>query len=481
MRLSRPQASTAMERPGLLVACALFLLAPATASAGQTDPQPAWPLCGRISANPPPGWTESQGCPAARFGNAGYSDQPLSSTYGPRPLYSGDNRYDFHRGLDIAAALGTPVFAIADGLVQIAGPDPGFTDPLVKLRHFRPGQSSCASVGCYYSLYLHVSDWVVPAGTIVTKGQLIGHTGASSASDFAHLHFEVRDAPASDTTSAWSRDAVHPLRVLPYSVANNTTVGFGTVNTSNAIATSAQVTVSSNRYDLQSVEMRVFDANHVEIAQPGNTPDARGYYVKPPFFDMEAGNFQYSHKDSATSTWESYGANGVNACPYASEHGAAYDGNVHLDAQSPTDFQQGLFNGVLVSTRKYWPSDVADYWLQLEFQALKGPAACIEATAVFVGAASQTSKWGACTPPPPSPIAVTLAANTNNRGTAVTVRWSGATGAKVDLRRNGALLAIPKNTGTYSDKLVVKGTAYTYRVCQAGSTTACSSEASITP
>ena len=112
---------------------------------------------------------------------------------------------------------------------------------------------------------------------------------------------------------------------------------------------------------------------------------------------------------------------------------------MHLDAQSPADFHQGLFNGVLVSTRKYWPSDVADYWLQLEFQALKGPAACIEATAVFIGAASQTGKWGACTPPPPSPITMTLAAN--SRGNAVTVRWSGATGAKVDVRRNGALLA----------------------------------------
>lgn len=478
MRLIRPESSAAMERLGFLVACVLFLLAPSTVAAGQTDPQPAWPLCGRISANPPVGWTESQGCPAVRFGNAAYSDQPLSSTYGPRPLYSGDNRYDFHRGVDIAAPLGTPVFAIADGLVQIAGDDPGYTDPLIKLRHFRPGQASCASVGCYYSLYLHVSDWVVPVGTTVTKGQLLGHTGASSASNFAHLHFEVRDAPASDTASAWSRDAVHPLRVLPYSVANNSSVVFGAVDTGNANATVAQVTVSSNRYDLQSVEMRVFDASHVEIAQPGNTPDARGYYVTPPFFDMETSNFQYSHKDSATFPWESYGAGGVNECPYASEHGAAYDGNVHMDAQSPTDFHQGLFNGVLVSTRKYWPSDVADYWLQLEFQALRGPAACIEATAVFVGAASQTGKWGACTPPPPSPITMTLAAN--NRGTAVTVRWTGATGAKVDVRRDGALLASPKNIGSYTDKLVVKGASYTYRVCQAGSTTACSSEASIT-
>lgn len=466
-----------MNIPGPLALFVLLLLATTSAAAGQTDPQPAWPLCGRISANPPVGWIESQGCPVARFGNASYSDQPLSSSYGPRPLYSENDRYDFHRGLDIATPLGTPVFAIADGLVQIAGDDPGYTDPVIKLRHFRPGQTSCASVGCYYSLYLHVGDWVVPVGANVSKGQLIGHTGASSASDFAHLHFEVRDAPASDPNSAWSRDAVHPLRVLPYSAPNNSSVSFGTVNTGNANATTAQVIVSSNRFDLQSVELRVFDGNHVEIAQPGNTPDAHGYYVKPPFFDMEASNFQYSHKDSTAFPWASYGAGGDNQCPYASAHGATYDGNVHMDAQSPSDFHQGLFNGVLVSTRKYWPSDVANYWLQVEFQALKGPAACIEATAIFVNAASQVGKRGACSPPPPSPITMTLAGN--SRGTAVTVRWSGATGAKVDVRRNGLLLISTKNTGSWTDKQVVKAVTYAYKVCQAGSTTACSSEATI--
>lgn len=461
--------------PGLLLA---LMLSATAVEAGQTDPQPAWPLCGRISASPPAGWTESQGCPAARFGNASHSDQPLSSTFGPRPLYSDNDRYDFHRGLDIATPVGTPMFAIADGVVQVAGVDPGFTDPLIKLRHFRPGQTSCASVGCYYSLYLHAADWVVPVGATVKKGQLIGHTGASSASGFAHLHFEVRDAPASDPNSAWSRDAVHPLRVLPYAVPNSSSVSFAAVDTSNASATRAQVIVSSNRYDLQSVELRVFDANHVEIAQPGNTANARGYYVRPSFFDMEAINFQYSHKDSASFPWTSYGVGGSNECPYASAHGPAYDGNVHTDAQSPADFHQGLFNGVLVTTRRYWPSDLSDYWLQLEFQSLKGPAACIEATGIFVGAASLTSKWGNCTVPVPTSIAIAVAAN--RQRTAAAVGWSGATGAKVDLWRNGLLRASPSNSGSWTDKSVARGVRYVYRVCQVGSSTVCSAEAEIT-
>lgn len=444
-------------------------------AAGQTDPQAAWPLCGRISANPPAGWTEAQGCPADRFGNANRSDAPLSASFGPRPLDSGDDRYDFHRGLDIATPIGTPVFAIADGLVQIAGVDSGYTDPVIKLRHFRPGQTSCSNVGCYYTLYLHVSDWVVPVGTTVSKGQLIGHTGASSASNFAHLHFEVRDAPANDPNSSWSRDAIHPLRVLPYAVANNTSVLFDAVDTSDANATRAQLTVTSNRFDLATVEVQVFDANHVEIAQPGNTPDSHGYYVLPPFFDMEACNFQYSHKDSASFPWESYGVGGVNACPYAASHGSSYDASIHMDAQSPSDYHQGLFNGVQITTRKYWPSDVNSYWLQLQFQSLKGPAACIEATAVFVSGASQVGKWGAC-----SPVSqITVAVSTNRQHSQVAVSWAGATGAKVDVRRNGVLVATPKNSGSWSDRNVSKGASYAYKVCQTGSTTTCSAEASI--
>ncbi|HKJ16257.1 MAG TPA: hypothetical protein VJ984_02770, partial [Xanthomonadales bacterium] len=74
---------------------------------GKTDPDMIWPLCGRISENPPPGWVDTDGCPAERFGDPAYSDAPFSATYGPRPLASESNRYDFHRGVDIATPIGT--------------------------------------------------------------------------------------------------------------------------------------------------------------------------------------------------------------------------------------------------------------------------------------------------------------------------------------------------------------------------------------
>ncbi|MFQ5792537.1 MAG: hypothetical protein ACE5JI_18865, partial [Acidobacteriota bacterium] len=65
------------------------------------DPDPAWPLCGRIAQDPPAGWDEFDGCPESRHGNARFSDAPFSSTFGPRQKASEDYRYDFHRGLDI--------------------------------------------------------------------------------------------------------------------------------------------------------------------------------------------------------------------------------------------------------------------------------------------------------------------------------------------------------------------------------------------
>ena len=254
-----------------------FLFSHNTLSAGELDSQMVWPLCGRISENPPPNWADPDGCPANRAGDPVFNDAPLSSSYGPRPLASENNRYDFHRGVDIATPIGTPVFAVTDGIVRTAGVHPSYSDPLVSIRHFRPGQSSCSATGCYHSNYLHMSGWVVAKDQTVSKGQLIGYSGASGASGFEHLHFEVRNAPASDPFSSWSRDAIHPLGVVPYQVPSLSSIAFNNVDTSNPSAITADITINSNRYDLVTVEMTVFDGNLNPVAQAGETPDQNGY------------------------------------------------------------------------------------------------------------------------------------------------------------------------------------------------------------
>ena len=66
------------------------------------------------------------------------------------------------------------------------------------------------------------------------------------------------------------------------------------------------------------------------------------------------------------------------------------------------------------------------------------------------------------------------------RGSArVDLTWSGATGATVDVYRNGTRVATPSNTGAYTDVLGKVNGTFTYKVCNAG-TTVCSPNSSAT-
>lgn len=363
-------------------------------SAELFDTALAWPLCGRIVENYPswnPSWNPAQGCPVERWGNALYSDDPVSSPFGPRPLVSGDFRYDFHRGIDIPTPSGTPVFAITDGEVRIAGNTSGYSDPLVQLRHFRPGSTSCVGVGCYHSNYMHLSSWVVNPGDLVGKGQLLGYTGIS-ASGFKHLHFEIRDAPSDDPFSNWSRDAINPLGVLPYDSVEGVALQINSVTGLDTGNPQVEVTITSPRADIVRVELALYNSRGKEINQPGNSADSRGYNVHPSWFDMDIWNFQYSHKDSANVPWESFGAGGVNECPFHGAHGASYDANVHMDAEDPNNFRNGLFNGVRVRPDLYHGS----YYLNLTFMQLTGPADCVVATAYPLNATVVSVRSGNC-------------------------------------------------------------------------------------
>jgi subtilisin family serine protease len=63
----------------------------------------------------------------------------------------------------------------------------------------------------------------------------------------------------------------------------------------------------------------------------------------------------------------------------------------------------------------------------------------------------------------------------------VDLSWSGASSTNVDVRRDGAIIATTANDGAYTDAIgTVGGGGYTYQVCEAGSTTACSNEATVT-
>jgi murein DD-endopeptidase MepM/ murein hydrolase activator NlpD len=85
-----------------------------------------------------------------------------------------------HGGVDIANAIGTPIYAVSDGVVVDVGPTAGY-GALVKLRH------SDGTV----TLYGHVNSWNVSLGERVFAGDQIATIGNRGNSTGPHLHLEV--------------------------------------------------------------------------------------------------------------------------------------------------------------------------------------------------------------------------------------------------------------------------------------------------
>ena len=114
------------------------------------------------------------------------SDKPVrtaefTSGYGIRsdPFRGGAAR---HQGIDLAAPIGTPIYATADGIFTEAGYNNGGYGNLIKLDHGRGIETR----------YGHLSRGLVSPGQRITRGQLIGHMGSTGRSTGSHLHYEVR-------------------------------------------------------------------------------------------------------------------------------------------------------------------------------------------------------------------------------------------------------------------------------------------------
>jgi murein DD-endopeptidase MepM/ murein hydrolase activator NlpD len=97
-----------------------------------------------------------------------------------------------HLAVDIKIPSGTPVYAIANGVVVKAlNQSSGFGYHVV-LRHDEVPSINNADVKTtYYSGYAHLSNYVVAEGDLVSKGQLIGSSGSSGTATTPHLHFQI--------------------------------------------------------------------------------------------------------------------------------------------------------------------------------------------------------------------------------------------------------------------------------------------------
>ncbi len=87
----------------------------------------------------------------------------------------------FHPGIDIAAPVGTPVKATADGIVVFASRKGGY-GKLIEIDH---GNG-------YSTRYGHLMGFAVRKGERVKKGQVIGWIGLTGRTTGPHLHYEVR-------------------------------------------------------------------------------------------------------------------------------------------------------------------------------------------------------------------------------------------------------------------------------------------------
>ncbi len=118
---------------------------------------------------------------------------PITSPFGWRtnPIW---HTREFHPGIDIAVATGTPVKAAAAGIVSYAGWLTGYGNVVI-IYH-----GSDVS-----TLYAHLERYVVRKGQSVHQGQVIAYSDNTGWSTGPHLHFGVYvgDKP------------VNPLKYLP--------------------------------------------------------------------------------------------------------------------------------------------------------------------------------------------------------------------------------------------------------------------------
>jgi hypothetical protein len=137
----------------------IFLLAPETAPASASAPPPAPALS--IESTASLRWP--------------LTEPKLSSTFGKRQGRA-------HEGIDLAAPIGTAIYAADNGQVLYAGNAVRGYGNMIVVQHG----------GDLLTVYAHSSVLLVHTGQKVTAGQEIARVGQTGHATGPHLHFEVR-------------------------------------------------------------------------------------------------------------------------------------------------------------------------------------------------------------------------------------------------------------------------------------------------
>lgn len=142
----------------------------------------------------------------------------VTSVWGDDRSYRGGT----HRGLDFRAIVGTPIKAVADGVVfQSKDTDTSEAGKWVGIEH----------AGGWVSRYLHLDQPLVTIGQRVAQGQIIAKSGATGIARSApHLHYDmaIRDLanypwprPGSPGKASWG--PYYPIPAEPWIPTTYTT------------------------------------------------------------------------------------------------------------------------------------------------------------------------------------------------------------------------------------------------------------------
>ncbi|NEP59045.1 MAG: peptidoglycan DD-metalloendopeptidase family protein [Symploca sp. SIO2G7] len=179
-----PERAASSTQEGLLATAPV----PGQIYNGSLQPQPGETVAPQLPPLSPPG-TYLPDSPARFNGYIWPSKGVITSGYGMR-------WGRMHKGLDIAAPIGTPIVAAAPGVVVTAGWNSGGYGKLVEIQHPDGSQT----------LYAHNNRILVQRGQRVAQGQQISEMGSTGYSTGPHLHFEVHPS---------GRGAVNPMAYLP--------------------------------------------------------------------------------------------------------------------------------------------------------------------------------------------------------------------------------------------------------------------------
>ncbi|TAL60237.1 MAG: peptidase M24 [Legionella sp.] len=98
-----------------------------------------------------------------------------------------------HRGIDLAAPIGTPILATGEGVIEMIGRHNGYGN-MIKIKHDKK----------YSTVYGHMLRFQkgIYKGSKVKRGQVIGYVGQSGLATGPHCHYElhVYNQPRNPTT-----------------------------------------------------------------------------------------------------------------------------------------------------------------------------------------------------------------------------------------------------------------------------------------